>query len=791
MAVNRDRLALIEDISAIGGDAANTLRETLDKIVTAVATGMEVEVCSLYLFDAQRERLVLRATVGLEQESVGKVSMRVNEGLVGLVVEHGQPVTVADAISHPRYKYFPETGEERYHAFLGVPVQDGRQKPIGVMVVQTLRSRKFGPGEVRLLKTAANQVAQILSHFRLRETLATKEKERDEYRRRMIEANRQLKGYEKIGGETRVKAPVKVRRPRLVGLAAAPGFGHGVAHVVGTFLSTIDRNLRARDLRSEHKRLEEALVRSLAELDAVKNRMTPLMPESELKIFDAHKMILQDDEFVGRIRDIVASGYAAESALFRVIDELSGKLLAVADGYLRERATDFRDVGHRLLRHMRQDERRNQFGKSTILVAEELTLSQLTLVSHENLVGIALESGGTTSHAALLARAFEIPTVVGVDHLMESVAEGDNLVLDGNSGIVYVNPAPEVEREYQVLHKRYDAFRRDLMADGDEPAATRDGNRVQLLANIALYHDIPLALKYGAEGVGLMRTEFSFLTYEDFPDENQQITLYTRMLESLGKRPVTIRTLDIGADKYPPYMRVPREDNPFLGWRSIRISLEMPSLFKVQLRAILRAAVRHDVKIMFPMISSLEELRRARELLAEAQGELFREGLEHNPAVKVGIMVEVPSAVWLAPRLIREVDFFSIGTNDLIQYLLAADRNNPRVAHLYEALHPAVLSAIAEVVSVARASGKEVCICGEMASDPLATLLLVGMGLDQLSLSPLFIPVIRKIVRETNYRTARLIAHDTLEMASVQEIKGYLIERYRDLGLIKLVEMFR
>jgi phosphotransferase system, enzyme I, PtsP len=791
MAVNRDRLALIEDISAIGGDGANSLRETLDKTVGAIAAGMEVEVCSLYLFDAQRERLVLRATVGLEPESVGKVSMRVNEGLVGLVVEHGQPLTVSDAISHPRYKYFPETGEERYHAFLGVPVQDGRQKPIGVMVVQTLRSRKFGPGEVRLLKTAGNQIAQILSHFRLRETLATKEKERDEYRRRMIEANRQLKGYEKIGGETRVKAPVKVRRPRLVGLAAAPGFGHGMAHVVGTFLSTIDRNLRARDARIEHKRLEEALARSLSELDAVRHRMTPLMPESELKIFDAHKMILQDDEFVGRIRDIVASGYAAESALFRVIDELSAQLLAVADGYLRERATDFRDVGHRLLRHMRQDERRNPFSKSTILVAEELTLSQLTLVSHENLVGIALESGGTTSHAALLARAFEIPTVVGVDHLMESVSEGDNLVLDGNSGIVYVNPAPEVEREYQVLHKRYDAFRRDLMSNGDEPAATRDGTRVQLLANIALYHDIPVALKYGAEGVGLMRSEFSFLTYEDFPDESQQIALYTRILEAMGKRQVTIRTLDIGADKYPPYMRVPREDNPFLGWRSIRISLEMPSLFKVQLRAILRAAVRHDVKIMFPMISSLEELRRARELLAESQGELFREGLEHNPAVKVGIMVEVPSAVWLAPRLIREVDFFSIGTNDLIQYLLAADRNNPRVAHLYEALHPAVLSAIAEVVNVAHAAGKEVCICGEMASDPLATLLLVGMGLDQLSLSPLFIPVIRKIVRETNYRTARLIAHDTLEMASVQEIKGYLIERYRDLGLIKLVEMFR
>jgi len=791
MAINRDRLALVEDISVIAGEASGDLRGTLDRVAEAIASGMEVEVCSLYLFDPQRERLVLRSTIGLDRDSVGKVSMRVNEGLVGLVIESGQPVTAADAISHPRYKYFPETGEERYHAFLGVPVLDARHKPIGVLVVQTLRSRKFAQGETRLLKTAANQVAQILSHFRLRETLATKEKERDEYRRRMIEANRQLKGYEKVGGETRVAAPVKVRRPRLVGLAAAPGFARGVAHVVGTFLSTIDRNLRSSDLKGELKRLEEAAARSRNELSAVKSRMATLMAESELKIFDAHRMILDDEEFLGPMRDAIQTGFAAESALFRVIDDLTAKMLAVADGYLRERAVDFRDVGHRLLRNLRQEEGKSTFSKPTVLVAEELTLSQLTLVSHDNLAGIALQSGGVTSHAALLARAFEIPTVVGVEQLMESVAEGDSLVLDGNSGILYVNPSAEVEREYQVLHKRYDAFRRDLITHDEEPTATRDGTRVQILANIALYHDVPLAQRYGAEGIGLLRSEFSFLTFEDFPDENQQIALYKRILDAVGERPVTIRTLDIGADKYPPYMRVPREDNPFLGWRSIRISLEMPSLFKVQLRAILRAAARHDVRILFPMISSLEELRQARELLTEAQDELYREGLEHNPNIKVGIMVEVPSAVWLAPRLVREVDFFSIGTNDLIQYLLAADRNNPRVAHLYEALHPAVLAAIAEVIGVARAAGREVCICGEMASDPLATLLLVGMGFDQLSLSPLFIPVIRKIVRQTDDRTARLIAHDTLEMTSVQEIKGYLIERYRDLGLIKLVEMFR
>src|SRR5579862_9667434 len=275
MSANKDRLALIEYLSVIGGEHSEDLRETLDKVVYAIAAAMEAEVCSLYMFDPQRERLALRATVGLDRESVGKVSMRMSEGLVGLVLEKDEPVYVPDAISHQRYKYFPETGEERFHTFLGVPVADGRNKPIGVLVVQTLTRRKFTKTEARLLKTAASQVAQILSHFRLRETLATKEKEREEYRRRMIEANRQLKDYEKVGGKTRVAAPIKVRRPRLVGLAGAPGFAQGAAHVVGTFLSTIDRNQRSRDVKAEVKRLDDALSRALTELGALKARMAP------------------------------------------------------------------------------------------------------------------------------------------------------------------------------------------------------------------------------------------------------------------------------------------------------------------------------------------------------------------------------------------------------------------------------------------------------------------------------------------------------------------------------------
>jgi len=791
MAANRDRLALIEDISTIGGDVSTDLRETLDRIIATIAARMEVEVCSIYLFDAQRERLVLRATLGLARESVGRISMRVNEGLIGLALESGDAVVVEDAMSHPRYKYFPETGEERYHTLVAVPIEESRQKAAGVLVVQTLRRRKFAKNEVRLLRTAAAQLAQIMSHYQLRETLATKEKERDEYRRRMIEANRQLKGYEKVGGAPRPAAAVKMRRPRLVGLPAAPGFARGHAHIVGAFLTTVDRNLRTADSTAELKRFEDALVRSRAELATLRARMTALMAEAELKIFDGHRLILEDEEFIARVRDAIAAGYAAESSLFRVIEELTTQMLAVADNYLRERAIDFRDVGHRVLRHLRQEGGKGAFTRPTILVAEELTLSQMTMASHQNLVGIALQSGGVTSHAALFARAFELPTVVGVENLIEGVSEGDALLLDGNSGVVYVKPSPEVEREYQGLMKRYEAFRKELMSPPETATATRDGHRIEMLANIALLPDMAVALRYGAEGVGLLRSEFSFLTYEDFPDEEQQIGLYRQMFDAAGERPVTVRTLDIGADKYPPYLRVPREDNPFLGWRSIRISLELPNIFKVQLRAILRAAAHHKVRLMFPMISGLEELRKARELLAEARDELDKEGLEHNPELEVGIMVEVPSAVWLAPRLISEVDFFSIGTNDLIQYLLAADRNNPKVAHLYESLHPAVLSAIAETVNVARGAGKQVCICGEMASDPLATLLLVGLGLDQLSLSPLFIPAVRKIVRGANYTVARQIARDVLQMSCVKDIKGYLIERYRDLGLIPLIEMYR
>jgi phosphoenolpyruvate-protein phosphotransferase len=419
-----------------------------------------------------------------------------------------------------------------------------------------------------------------------------------------------------------------------------------------------------------------------------------------------------------------------------------------------------------------------------------VTISDLVLIDHRRLRGIVLATGGVTSHATILAKSFEIPTVVGAEGAPEVVSEGDDLLVDGNAGAVFVNPPSDVLREYERLDREYRAFNRELDTLRDLPAETTDGHRVRLFANIGLVADLPFVRRHGGDGVGLYRTEFPFLTYREFPDEEEQYQLYLRIVQGLGGLPITIRTLDVGADKYPSYLTFHHEENPFLGWRSIRVSLEQPELFKVQLRAILRAAVHGPVRIMLPMISSIEEVRRATELLEEAKDELHRAGRPYESRVPVGMMVEVPSAVTMATHLVREVDFVSIGTNDLIQYLLAVDRNNHKVATLYEPLHPAVLAAIQQTVQAAKGAGKWVGICGEMASDPICSLVLLGLGLDDLSMGSFFIPVIKRIVRSVSTTEVRALARDLLSLSTVKEVKGHLFDGMRSLGIIDLMEKY-
>lgn len=784
-------LAILEDISAVISHS-HDIQETLKSIAAIVSESMETEVCSLYIFDRPKNRLTLCATMGLDQESVGKVSMDVGEGLTGLVIERMGPVMVVDAQAHPRYKYFPETGEERYHSFLGVPLIEKR-KPLGVLVVQTSRRRKFSRDEIRLLKTISAQVSSIIIQARLLDSLKDKERERKEYEKRLTVALERLRSYEGKRREAMGRGALEKKRGRLSGLSVCPGFGRGIAYLKPRIdLSAIEK-ARARNPKREIERFRAAVERSIEQIRIVKQRMSGLISKAEEALFDVYRLILEDPTMIEQIeQNILREKHVAEYAVRSVFEQHLQSFSRVEDEYLRERGADVKDVAQRILENLAGiKEKKAEIPKDAVLVAEDISPADLTLIEGDHFRGIVLATGGVTSHASILAKSFEIPSVVAVEGLLEVIGPGDALIVDGNSGVVYINPSPEVVREYDRLERDYLALSRELDELRYLPAETPDGHRVSLYANIGLLSDIAFAHLHGAEGIGLYRTEIPFLTHHDFPGEEEQYDLYRRMVEAMQEKPVTIRTLDIGADKYPPYVRrAVLEPNPFLGWRSIRISLEVPEIFKIQLRAILRAGASNRVRLLIPMVTSLEEIIKVKELLAEVKEELKSEATPFDHYMELGIMIEVPSAVQLVPRILREVDFLSIGTNDLIQYILAVDRSNPKVAELYEPLHPAVLSALFYVINAAKKESKRVGMCGEMAGNPLYTLLLLGMGLEEFSMGSLYIPAVKKVIRSVTYKNAMDTAHAVLQMDTVAEIKKYLFEQMRDLGMVELIELY-
>jgi len=785
-------LTILEDISTLISHS-HDLQATLNSIVATVADRMGTEVCSIYMLDQSKKRLTLRATMGLDDESVGRVSMDIGEGLTGLVIQRMKPVMVLDALAHPRYKYFPETHEEHFHSFLGVPLIE-QKMPLGVLVVQTSRRREFSRDEIRLLTTISAQVASIIVQARLADSLRSKEQERKEYRKRLVDAMRKLQSYE---GKRREKGPKTHQRwrGRLMGLAASPGFGRGRAFVLNPRmdLKAIPMK-RARNQEREVERFRGAVERGIDQIAVVKNRMSTLISKEEGAIFDVYRLILEDPAIIQQIENqIRKEGYVAEYAIRVVFEQYLESIAQIEDSYLRERTTDVKDAAQRLLENLSGVVGQQiEIPTDAVMVAEDLSPADLSMLEGDRFKGIVLSTGGVTSHASILAKSFEIPSVVAVEGLMESVHQGDPVIVDGNAGVIYVNPKAEVIKEYERLERDYLDLNQELEELKDFPAETLDGHRVSLYANIGLLSDVAFAHLHGAQGIGLYRTEIPFLSHRDFPSEEEQYALYKRVVEGMVGKPVTIRTLDIGADKYPTYMRsVGIEPNPFLGWRSIRISLEVEEIFKTQLRAILRAGVLGRVRLLVPMVSSLEEIFKIKELFAEAKNELEHEGTRFDRQMELGIMVEVPSAVQLADRFLREVDFLSIGTNDLIQYILAVDRSNRKVASLYEPLHPAVLAALMSTIKAGKREGKRVGMCGEMAGDPLCALLLLGMGLEEFSMGSLYIPVIKKAVRSITYEGAKSAAQIVLQMDTVGEIKKYLFEQMRELDMVELLEMYR
>ncbi|MDH1562223.1 phosphoenolpyruvate--protein phosphotransferase [Pseudomonas sp. MDMC216] len=739
-------------------NAAKDLKAALSIIVQRVKEAMGSQVCSVYLLDPETNRFVLMATDGLNKRSIGKVSMAPSEGLVGLVGSREEPLNLEDAASHPRYRYFAETGEERYASFLGAPIIHHR-RVMGVLVVQQKERRQFDEGEEAFLVTMSAQLAGVIAH---------------------AEATGSIRGLGRQGKG--------VQEAKFVGVPGAPGAAVGTAVVV---LPPADLNVvpdrSVDDIAAELELFDKALGWVREDMQELSEKLATQLRKEERALFDVYLMMLEDAALGNEVRKVIRTGQWAQGALRQVVLDHVNRFELMDDAYLRERASDVRDLGRRLLAYL-QEERKTTlvYPDNTILVSEELSPAMLGEVPEGKLVGLISVTGSGNSHVAIFARAMGIPTVMGVVDLPYSKIDGIKLIVDGYHGEVFTNPSELLSKQYADVVEEERQLTEGLDALRALPCETLDGHRMPLWVNTGLLADVARAQQRGAEGVGLYRTEVPFMVNERFPSEKEQLATYREQLQAFHPLPVTMRTLDIGGDKSLSYFPI-KEENPFLGWRGIRVTLDHPEIFLVQTRAMLKASEGlNNLRILLPMISGTQELEEALHLIHRAWGEVRDEGTD-VPLPPIGVMIEIPAAVYQTRELARQVDFLSVGSNDLTQYLLAVDRNNPRVADLYDFLHPAVLQALQKVVNDAHLEGKPVSICGEMAGDPAAAVLLLAMGFDSLSMNATNLPKVKWLLRQVTQSKATELLGQVMTMDNPHLIYSTLHLALRNLGLGRVI----
>lgn len=772
-------LRTLEDISSIILHS-HDLQETLDNIVTIVAKRMKTNVCSIYLLEKDGETLMLKATKGLSKASVNRISMKVHEGLAGMVVENRGMVMTDNAPSHPRYKYFKETREEKFLSFLGLPLFE-HKAPIGVIVIQTREARSFKEDEISALRTITFQIGSIVHNARLLDSIQHKEQERAWFERELAKVHN---GNDVVVSTSQKKVKRAGGAKVLAGTAVSAGFSRGKVYILDRFSDKVIKVAKVGTRSDEHKKFILALEKAKIQTLYMEKRVSETLSEDDAAIFHTHLMILEDRSFSSKVFDLIEQDVGATRAVHEVVQHYVQAFSAMADPYLRERSADMEDIGRRIIDAMEGNDMTSvKLKEKRVIVADEIFPSDLAMLDHEKILGIVTEKGNIYSHAAIMAKSLGIPAVLGIAGLMDAANVKDEIIVDGTSGHVYLNPDGAVKMEYERLERDYTGRLKEMEGLRDLPALTSDGTKIVLNANIGLISDVKVAHLHGAEGVGLYRTEFPYMARAAFPTRAEQTAIYRKILAEFPGQPVNIRTLDIGGDKGLHYFSQPREDNPFLGWRSIRISLERQDIFRDQLAGILLASPAGNPTIMFPLVSCVDEIRQIREILASVKDELEREGHAVRSDIPLGIMIEVPAAVQTIEFLIAEVDYVSIGTNDLIQYTLAADRNNERVKQYYNPYHPAVLHSIKRVADAAVKAGKKASVCGEMAAVPLNALLMIGMGIREFSLSGPSIPLVKQAIRAHSLGECRRLARSVLACRSSSEITQRLAEARKTLGL--------
>lgn len=737
---------IVEKVAMAGG-----LPEALELLVKETCQAMHTDVCSIYLADKQRSCFYLMATKGLKKPRGRAVSLSFDEGVVGEVGRLSELINLADVREHPSFKYLPQVKEDDLRAFLGVPIVYRRQL-LGVLVVQQKERRLFNESEESFMVTLATQLGATLSQV-------------------------QTKGLFGQYRQSRIKA---------LSVSTGVVMAYGWQEVSQPILENVFK-ASALDIKAELNRLTVALEDATAECRRFSKRFMANAQKESAAIFDLYSHLLNDPQLKHKMTAIITQGYVAEWAVKVVVEKVAAQFSSLKDGYMRERASDLKALGRRLLFHLDDDlSSTNIWPERFILVADELSASLLAELPEQQLAGVIVRDGATHSHSAILVRAMGIPAIMGAD-IQPELLHNRMLILDGYRGEIFIEPEPFITQEYKQIIDEESVLSQIAEEQLEQQAVLKNGEAVSVQLNAGLNIKYEQRISVGIDGVGLYRTEIPFMLQSGFPSEDEQKNRYREILSFFPDKPVVLRALDIGADKQLPYMPI-NEENPCLGWRGIRILLDQPEIFLIQLRAMLKANLEFkNLKILLPMVTSIDEIDEARTLLLRACDEVSRELKCECAPPPLGIMLEVPSLVFMLSQLANRVDFISVGTNDLTQYLLAVDRNNTHVALLYDNLHPALLRSLNLIATQCQYYQLPVSVCGEMAGTPIGALLLIGLGFRQLSMSGRSLPRVKYLLRHLDPVMLQLFMQQVLQAETATEIKKLSSEFMERQGLGGLI----